>query len=153
MLKKIKILFESFATPVGDEPVNEKRVQFAASVLMFEAIMADHEMTLSEMEQFISQLRQLFHLDQEQSEDLLMLAEHGHEELVSIHEMTKIINHTKDQELKKKIVKAMWCIAFADKNKHKYEEHLIRKVADLLHLSHQDFIMAKLRAEAGICLS
>ena len=37
-------------------------------------------------------------------------------------------------------------VAFADAEKHPLEEHLIRRVAGLLHVPHPDFIDAKLRA-------
>jgi len=37
----------------------------------------------------------------------------------------------------------MWQVAFADDNLDRYEEHLIRKVAELTYVSHQDFIRLK----------
>lgn len=40
----------------------------------------------------------------------------------------------------------MWLVAFADSEKHPLEEHLIRRIAGLLHVPHPDFIDAKLRA-------
>ena len=42
----------------------------------------------------------------------------------------------------------MWRVAFADGNVDKYEEHLIRRVHELLHLDHSDFIAAKQAARA-----
>ena len=110
--------------------------------------MADHEITSDEMTQLRESLRELFQLDEQHLGDLIELAEQKHDQLVSLYEMTQILNSNKDQELKKKIVFAMWCIALADKNKDKYEEHLIRKVADLLYISHSDFIQARLQAES-----
>lgn len=41
----------------------------------------------------------------------------------------------------------LWRVAFADGRLDRYEEHLIRRIADLLHLPHRDFIRAKLRAQ------
>jgi uncharacterized tellurite resistance protein B-like protein len=40
----------------------------------------------------------------------------------------------------------LWRAAYSDGALHEYEEHLIRRIADLLHLSHSQFIGAKLRA-------
>jgi len=37
----------------------------------------------------------------------------------------------------------MWEIAYADNQLDKYEEYVIRKVADLIHVSHSEFIRAK----------
>ena len=37
----------------------------------------------------------------------------------------------------------MWGVALADDALSRYEEHVIRKVADLLYLPHHDFMLAK----------
>ena len=37
----------------------------------------------------------------------------------------------------------MWRVAMADSALSRYEEHVIRKVADLLYVPHGDFITAK----------
>ena len=39
----------------------------------------------------------------------------------------------------------MWRIAYADGNVDKYEEHIIRKVSNLIYVSHSDFINSKLK--------
>ena len=41
----------------------------------------------------------------------------------------------------------MWTVAYADGNLGKYEEHLIRQVATLTYVPHQDYIRAKLAAQ------
>jgi len=40
----------------------------------------------------------------------------------------------------------MWRVAMADNALSRYEEHVIRKVADLLYVSHSDFIRSKSEA-------
>jgi uncharacterized tellurite resistance protein B-like protein len=40
----------------------------------------------------------------------------------------------------------MWRVAMADDVLSRYEEHLIRKVADLLYVPHSDFMAAKQQA-------
>jgi len=42
----------------------------------------------------------------------------------------------------------MWEVAYADGRIDRYEEHLIRKISELLHLSHKDFITGKQIARA-----
>ncbi len=147
MLTKLKIFFESISDVSSAENVTDEQIQHAAAVLLVEAMMADHHVDESELEQLVKSLQDLFQISAEQSQTLMQLASEKHTNLVSLQEMTSIINATKDQTLKKNIVFAMWCIALADENKDKYEEHLIRKVADLLYISHGDFIQARLRAE------
>jgi len=147
MLTKIKQLFDSLNAENLDGEISDAKIQHAAAVLLVEAMMADHHITESEVKQLVSSLQDLFPISEEQSQTLLQQANEKHNDLVSLQEMTSIINTTQDQSLKKNIVFAMWCIALADENKDKYEEHLIRKVAELLYMSHADFIQARLRAE------
>ena len=147
MLNKLKSFFESLSETDADEELSEKQIQHAAAVLLVEAMMADHQVTENEIQQLVSSLQDLFEISAEQSAELLQLAREKQDKLVSLQEMTSIINKRKDQKIKKDIVFAMWCIALADENKDKYEEHLIRKVAELLYISHSDFIQARLRAE------
>ena len=134
-------------TEVAPESIAEQ-VNLAAAVLLVEVMMADHEVKQEEINQITNVLEELFGIKKEKSVTLIEEACQRHNELVSLHEMTSIINEQHDQQLKRKLIFAMWCIAFADKDKDKYEEHLIRKVADLLYLSHSDFIKARHEAEA-----
>ena len=41
-------------------------------------------------------------------------------------------------------MKALWEVAAEDGNIDKYEEHVIRKISELIYLPHKDFIRAKL---------
>ena len=46
-----------------------------------------------------------------------------------------------------KLIESMWKIAYADGNIDKYEEHIIRKVSNLIYVAHSDFIKAKINAK------
>ena len=146
MLHHIKKLMVFSNETASDSKTIEEQIHLAAAVLLVEVMMADHEVQDEEIAQIIKVLETLFEVEKGQTEILIDEARQRHEDLVSLHEMTSIINQQHDQELKRKLVYAMWCIAFADDHKDKYEEHLIRKVADLLYLSHSEFIQARHQA-------
>ena len=61
-------------------------------------------------------------------------------------QFTSIINKRFTQPQKVRVIELLWEVAYADAGLNAYEEHLIRKLADLLHISHGDYITAKLRA-------
>jgi uncharacterized tellurite resistance protein B-like protein len=44
------------------------------------------------------------------------------------------------------VIEQMWTIAYADAQLSHYEEHLVRKIADLLYVPHATYIAAKIRA-------
>ena len=148
MLLKFRKLVISLTETELSPDVIEEKVNLAAAVLLVEVMMADHEIRQEEINQITNLLEELFGVEPEYSASLLEEACNKHHDLVSLQEMTSLINEQRDQELKRKLIFAMWCIAFADEDKDKYEEHLIRKVADLLYLSHSDFIKARHAAEA-----
>ena len=141
-----KLMVFSSDESVSNPQSEAEKIHLAAAVLLVEVMMADHEVKDEEVSQIIKVLETLFGVKKEQSTLLINEARQRHEELVSLHEMTSIINEQRDQELKRKLIFAMWCISFVDDDKDKYEEHLIRKVADLLYLSHSEFIQARHKA-------
>jgi uncharacterized tellurite resistance protein B-like protein len=147
MLHFFRKLVVSISNAPGGEHAASEHLNLAAAVLLVEVMMADHEVKEDEIRRIKELLVRLFGIEEDQATRLLDEAVHRHHELVSLHEMTSIVNAQQDQALKRELVFAMWCIALADDHKDKYEEHLIRKVADLLYLSHSDFIKARHRAE------
>ena len=68
------------------------------------------------------------------------------DEATSLYEFTRLINDHFLEEEKQQLIHNMWVVAWADGDIDKYEEHLIRRVAELIYVSHQDFIRSKLAA-------
>ena len=62
------------------------------------------------------------------------------------YQFTSLINRRFTQPQKERIVELMWEVAYADAAAHPYEEHLIRKLADLLYVEHHALHCAKLKA-------
>ena len=85
-------------------------------------------------------------LTPEEVEDLVQLAERQSREAISIFEFTRLVDEGLPQEEKKRIVELLWLVCFADAEKHAEEEYLVRKIAGLLHVTHPEFIDAKIRA-------
>jgi uncharacterized tellurite resistance protein B-like protein len=71
-------------------------------------------------------------------------------ESTSLYEYTRLINDSCSYQDKLNLVNSLWKIAFADNSLDKYEEHLIRKISDLLHVSHSDFIKEKIKVKEFI---
>ena len=78
------------------------------------------------------------------------LAQTQAKEATSLYEFTRLINDDYDYKQKVELIENMWRIAFSDNNLDKYEDHLIRKISDLIYVSHSDFIKAKLKVRDAI---
>ncbi len=69
---------------------------------------------------------------------------------MSLYEFTRLLNEQLSREERIRIVEMLWRVAFVDSVIDKYEEYYIRKIADLLYVSHRDYIKAKHRVSEQI---
>jgi uncharacterized tellurite resistance protein B-like protein len=87
-----------------------------------------------------------FGLSGDEAVELLELAEEERSESTDYYQFTSLINDNYTPEQKIRLVELLWRIAYANESLHLYEEHLVRKIADLLHVPHSAFIASKLNA-------
>ena len=116
----------------------------AASALMFEVMWADHDVDEIEVEAMKQHLAAVFTVAPEQFDAILVETRRLHDQAVGLHEFTSVLNDILDAQQKYLIVEALWQIAYADQQIDVMEEHIIRRIADLMYVSHKDFIRAKL---------
>ena len=148
MLRTLKDLFNSVTSPSGtDGARNEHSLQLATAVLLVEVMRADPQLGPQERLAVVAALRQKFSLSDEELSRLVELAEQTVRTASDFHQFTSVINDGFGQEQKIRIVEYMWRVAFSDGHLDAHENHLISKVAGLLHVTHGEYISAKLRAK------
>ena len=128
------------------EVIEEKEVDKVVSAcisLMIEVSLADQSIDESEIESLKKTLSNKFNIE----ESLISAGKESQEESTSLYEFTRVINDDFSFEEKYDLIKSMWEIAFADGNVDKYEEYVIRKVSDLIYISHEEFIKAKMEVK------
>jgi uncharacterized tellurite resistance protein B-like protein len=145
MIKKLRALFD-----VEDPSEAGPNPALAAAALMFEVAWADHDVHAAELAEIAGLLKDLFDLPEADVRALLDRTRGAHDESVGVYPFTRAINEELDQEQKFDIVCALWRIAAADSSVDRFEEHTIRRIADLLYVPHTRFIEAKLRATRSI---
>jgi uncharacterized tellurite resistance protein B-like protein len=126
-----------------------ERLNLAVAALLVEIVRADHEIGGEERRQALESIARLTGLRPEARDELLANAELEFERSHDLYQFTSQVNRAYAYEDKLRLVEQLWRIARADEVVHKYEEHLIRRIADLLHVAHPDFIAAKLRSEVS----
>ena len=124
----------------------ERACRIAGAALLVEMSRADHEVTAVERGAIESALRQAFDLDAGGAALLYREAERHADDATSLYEFTRLINDHFVPSEKERLVELLWLVAFADGALDKYEEHLVRRVADLTYVSHAAFIRTKHRA-------
>ncbi|HUG55008.1 MAG TPA: TerB family tellurite resistance protein [Vicinamibacteria bacterium] len=124
----------------------EHALRLAAAALLFEVARADGEVKPEEHTVMRAAVQGTFGLAADETRELVELAEEESRGASSLYEFTQVVDEAFSPEQKKRIVELLWLVAFADADKDAHEEHLVRKVAGLLHVPHPDFIDAKITA-------
>jgi uncharacterized tellurite resistance protein B-like protein len=133
----------------SEQDDTEHRLRLATAALLIEVGRADFNWHDQEMLSISRLLQKQFDLSREEVDELVELASEEVEYSVSYHDFTRLINQSFEYSQKCQLVEMLWQIAYADQNLDKYEEALIRKIADLIYVRHSDFIKAKLKVRAG----
>jgi uncharacterized tellurite resistance protein B-like protein len=141
MFDKLAQLFSATKTPT--ETDEKKLSQLAATALLIELCRADNNVDEVEITEVISIAQSTFGLSEQEAQVLLKEAQQKNNEATSLFEFTEIINSQFDKAAKYQLIKNIWQVAYADKKIDQHEDHLIRKVADLIYVGHSDFIRAK----------
>ena len=145
MIKKIKDLLSNFSKE--QEIIEEEKISIldkACSALLIEVAFADKIFNDSEITSLKESLRDTYNLDEEIINELIADAEGTVDESTSLYEYTRVVNDEFTYADKLELLTRIWKLAFADGNLDKFEDHLIRKISDLVHISHSDFIRIKL---------
>jgi uncharacterized tellurite resistance protein B-like protein len=153
MKNAIKRFFERYLAPEeGGESAAQHRLRLATAALLVGLSRVDDRVTDEERRAVMQAVQSKFSLSAEESQSLIELAEDAASNATSDYEFTSLLNRNLTPEQKVRLVEHLWEVAFADRTLDKYEEHFVRRIADLLYVSHTDFIAAKLRAERAAVL-
>jgi uncharacterized tellurite resistance protein B-like protein len=123
-------------------------LNLAVAALLVEILRADFDVGGVERKTVIGSVAQLLGLPEEASRALVADAEREIDRSHDLYQFTSQVNRSFSDAEKLRVVEQLWRVAKADAVVHKYEEHLIRRISDLLHVPHAGFIAAKLRASA-----
>jgi len=149
MILRIKKFFESqllICETTSQSDIDHK-LKLSCAVLMYEMMHVDDELHDNEAQQIRLALQQQFNISENETEELLAIAHEEKKSTADYYQFTSLINQHYSQEQKIFLVKQLWHIAYADNVLDKFEEHLVRKLAELLHVPHRHFIQTRHQAE------
>jgi uncharacterized tellurite resistance protein B-like protein len=149
MLRTLKNLLDALAAPTPQQPQEqaEHMLQLAAAVLLVEVMRADSRVDATERSAVIAALRAGFTLSADEVDRLMELAEQTAQSATDYYTFTSKIVARYGAEERVRLLEHMFRVAYADQHLSAHENHLMRKVASLLHVSHGDYVAAKLRAK------
>lgn len=145
MILAIRQFFDRNLAAAGDSD-SEERLRLAAAALMIEVAQADYTTRESERDEIVAAVRSKFGLTDDESAELVALAQEEVRNATGLFEFTSLINEHWSREQKIELIERMWRVAYADARIDKHEQHLMRKMVRLLYIPQSDYIAAKLRA-------
>jgi uncharacterized tellurite resistance protein B-like protein len=151
MLKTLKDLLANLAPPPPTVPAAdaEHTLQLATAVMLVEVMRADPETSEAERRAVIAALRDKFALADDELARLVELAERTARGATDWFAFTSHINERFDMPAKLRMIEHMWRVAYADGHLTAHEQHVLWRVADLLHVPQGAYINAKMRARDG----
>ena len=147
MIAALKALFEQ---PIKESEESQRhRLNLVTAALLIETARADFTQDAQEQAAMEQLLSSSLKLDKHEVHELVLAAQNKVDNATSLYEFTREINDHYSPDQKIQLVEAMSTVAYADGGLGKYEEHLIRQVADLTYVPHQDYIRSKLAAKGS----
>ncbi len=147
MLKAIKDFFEQNISTDNIPNNNEHRVRLATAALLVEMMNQDQKILDSERQVVHEALSDNFDLSDEETKELFRLAEEEIHNATDYYQFTKLIAEHFTQPQKIQVIELLWRVAYADNHLDAYEEHMVRRIADLIYVPHQDYIRTKIAAQ------
>jgi len=148
MFEKLKKIFETNNSEI--KSVDDTLISYLVS-LFVEVSRVDYKIDEKEINFIIEILAKEFNFNLDLIKEKLNIVRTS-ERLIGYHPITKYLNKNFDTNFKKKVVLELWKIAFINNDLDKYEDHLVRKVSDLLYINHADNMLLRNKAKEDLCL-
>jgi uncharacterized tellurite resistance protein B-like protein len=146
MLSALKGLFtELTGSSRPAERFADNDYRLAAAALLVHAATIDGGISLAEQDKLRAVLRHRFDLDEAAAGELIREATAAEHEAVDLYQFTSRINRSLDSEGRRRIVEMMWEIIYADGRLNEFEDNLVWRAADLLHVSSRERVEIRRR--------
>ncbi len=110
-------------------------IRKATAVLMIDVARADSVFDPAEFDSVLDRIAAHFDLTAQEAAELVNSADEEAERLTSLHDFTQLLHTNLDESEKSRIIGLLWEVAYADGRLDKYEDSLVLKISDLLHVS------------------
>jgi len=146
VLRKLAAFFDdALAREVDDPAAREHALRVATALLLIEVAKADYADDLAEDDAMLASLKQFFALDHASAALLLEEARSTADQAVELQQFTRRLHEQLSVAEKHRVVEMLWQVALADSRLDKHEDHLVRRIAELLYVSHSDLILIRNR--------
>ncbi|MGO2508205.1 tellurite resistance TerB family protein [Vibrio hibernica] len=143
MIQSLKSLLSQLTEGAENASNTAGTPDLAIAALLCQVSQADHSIDEQEQIAQTNMLMKLVNITESEAKELLSQANIRSENSASVYEFTDQLRELEQKE-RFELIQAMWNVAYADGYLDPIEEAVIRKVAELLYVNHNEFIRAKL---------
>jgi uncharacterized tellurite resistance protein B-like protein len=141
MLRALTELFDrKLAGSAEGSPSREDELKLATAVLLVEVARADFDEAGVELDRAAELLASYLDMPVRDVATLVAEARSRADYEASLQTFTRQLHEELGHDEKLKVIEMLWEVALADETLDKHEDHLIRKLAGLLYVSHSDLI-------------
>lgn len=150
MLRKLAAFFDDALSHERDDPLaREHALRVATALLLIEVAKADYADDLAEDAAVLASVKQFFALDEASAQLLIEEARTEADRAVELQQFTRRLHEQLSVAEKQRVVEMLWQVALADSRLDKHEDHLVRRIADLLYVPHSDLIRIRNRVRGA----
>ena len=146
MLSSIRDFFERNMAAQPTAATEKHSIELATAALLTEVVRSDSNVQPAEQDVVLRAVREKFGLSATEAETLIELADEEVKTANDYYQFTSLVNRHFSQPQKLRVVELMWQVAYADGELSAHENHVLRRIAELLHVTHSDYIAAKMKA-------
>lgn len=150
MLDAIQEFFNRALADPGASADRTLTLELATAALLCEVMRADYHTSDAEVAALRAMLSRRFRLGEDAVQELMALAEQEVDDAVDHYQFVSLVKEHYGYDDRAELVHMMWQLAYADGELDPFEEHRIRRISELLHVSHNDFIRAKLHVQSQV---
>jgi uncharacterized tellurite resistance protein B-like protein len=149
VLAKLKALFDGGLARDSSPAAREHALRVATALLLIEVARADYDDAFAEQESMLASLQQFFALDDSAAALLLEEARGEADRAVELQQFTRLLHEQLSVAEKQRVIEMLWQVALADRRLDKHEDHLVRRIAELLYVPHSDLIRIRNRVRGA----
>jgi uncharacterized tellurite resistance protein B-like protein len=151
VLRKLTALFDNaFARDNVDTAAREHALRVATALLLIEVARADYADDLAEDAAMLASLKQFFAIDDAAAALLLEEARSTADQAVELQQFTRRLHEQLSTAEKLRVIEMLWQVALADRRLDKHEDHLVRRIAELMYVPHSELIRIRNRVRGAV---
>lgn len=117
---------------------DENDYRLAAAALLIHVMAIDGGESAVERDKLHAVLKRQFELDDDATVELIDAGLSADRDAVDLYSFTSLINRSLDEDGRRRIVRMMWEIVYADGRMNEFEDNVVWRASDLLGVSSRD---------------